>query len=132
MNTSAKETVIAFLTAVQQGNNATLAALLHPEVQWLQAGNNKTSGLKQNAGEVFAMVGHMFAATENTLRLAAIGQACVCGNQVAVTLHWQSSAPAATPLDVANIDMYTVEAGKITAVTVFSADTEQEDRVWGV
>lgn len=131
MNNSAKETVMTFLHAVQQGDNATLAALLHPEVQWEQPGNNKTSGIKTNAGEVFGMVGHMFAATGNTLRLTHIGQASVQGNRVAVPLHWQSTAPAGEPLDVGNIDVYTVEAGKITAVTVFSADPEHEDRVWG-
>lgn len=131
MNNSAKATVTAFLTAVQQGDNATLAALLHPEVHWEQPGNNKTSGLKKSAAAVFEMVGHMFAATDNTLRLTDIKQMTVNGNHVAVLLNWQSSAPAGKTLDVDNIDVYTVEQGLITGVKVYSADQEQEDRVWG-
>ena len=131
MNNSAKATVTAFLTAVQQGDNATLAGLLHPEVHWEQPGNNKTSGLKKSAGEVFEMVGHMFAATDNTLRLTSIKQMTVNDNQVAVLLNWQSSAPAGKTLDVDNIDVYTVDQGLITGVKVYSADQEQEDRVWG-
>lgn len=131
MNNSPKETVMNFLTAVQQGDNATLAALLHPDVQWEQPGNNKTSGIKRSAGEVFEMVGHMFAATENTLQLTDIKQVSVHGNSVAVLLHWASTAPSGNLLSVDNTDVYTVEQGKITQVKVFTADPEQEDRVWG-
>lgn len=130
MNNSAKETVTAFLTAVQQGDNATLAALLHPEVQWEQPGNNKTSGLKKTAGQVFEMVGHMFAATENTLRLADIKQVTVHGDSVAVLLNWQSSAPTGKELNVDNVDVYQVALGQITGVKVYSADQRHEDQVW--
>ncbi len=73
----------------------------------------------------------MFAATENTLRLAGIKQLTVNGNSVAVLLNWQSSAPAGKELHVDNIDVYTVEQGQITAVKVYSADQAQEDRIWG-
>lgn len=131
MNNSAKETVTAFLTAVQQGDNATLAALLHPEVQWEQPGNNKTSGLKTTAGQVFEMVGHMFAATENTLRLTDIKQVTVHGDSVAVLLNWQSTAPAGKELNVDNVDVYQVELGQITGVKVYSANQKHEDQVWG-
>lgn len=131
MNNSAKTTVVNFLIAVQQGDNATLAALLHPEIYWEQPGNNKTSGIKKSAGEVFDMVGHMFAATQNTLRLTEIKSVTVNGDSVAVLLNWQSSAPADKALNVDNVDVYTVENGQITCVKVYSADQEQEDRTWG-
>ena len=39
--------------------------------------------------------------------------------------------PAGAVLDVNNIDVYTVENGKIVEATVYSEDIAQEDNFWG-
>lgn len=76
------------------------------------------------------MVGGMFAASENTLRLTDIRTLSVNSNQVACSVHWKAVQPNGGILDVDNIDVYTVKDGQIINVTVFSADVMQEDNFW--
>ncbi|GAB4027013.1 hypothetical protein GCM10028773_57230 [Spirosoma koreense] len=131
MDSQAAQTVRTFLTAVQQGNQQTLAALIHPDIVWNQPGTNRFSGKKTSSTAVFQMVGGMFEATANTLSLADIKQLTVNGNQVACLVQWKAAQPGGGVLDVNNIDVYTVENGKIVAATVYSEDIEQEDYFWG-
>jgi len=131
MENEAKKTVTEFLTAVQQGDNAKLAAILHPDIVWTQPGNNRVSGIKHSNAEVFQMVGKMFELSANTLRLTDIKAVSVNGNKVACLLHWTAAQPAGGILDVDNIDVYTVENGQITKADIFSADLESENRFWG-
>lgn len=127
----AAQTVKTFLTAVQTGDQATLGALVHPNIQWNQPGSNRFSGVKKSSTDVFQMVGGMFAATANTLQLTDIKQLTVNGNKVACLIHWKAAQPGGGVLDVDNIDVYTVENGKITEATIYSADVKQEDEFWG-
>ncbi|WP_420149661.1 nuclear transport factor 2 family protein [Spirosoma sp.] len=131
MNSQPAQTVKNFLTAVQKGDNQTLAALIHPDIQWNQPGTNRFSGQKTSSAAVFHMVGDMFAATANTLSLADIKQITVNGNKVACLVRWKAAQPGGGVLDVNNIDVYTVENGKIVEATVYSEDIAQEDGFWG-
>lgn len=131
MINQAAQTVKNFLTAVQKGDNQTLAALIHPSIHWSQPGTNRFSGQKTSSAAVFQMVGDMFAATANTLSLADIKQITVNGNKVACLIRWKAVQPGGGVLDVNNIDVYTVENGKIVEATVYSEDVAQEDEFWG-
>ncbi|SFN92534.1 hypothetical protein SAMN05428949_3873 [Chitinophaga sp. YR627] len=131
MENQAKQIVTQFLTAVQQGDNQTLAALLDPAVEWEQPGDNRFSGFKKDINEVFQMVGGMFAHTSNTLALTKIKDIAVSGNSVACLIQWTAEGAAGARLDVDNIDVYTVTGGKIVKAKIYSADLEQEDRFWG-
>lgn len=119
-----------FVTAVQQVNLEKLGALLHPEVTWEQPGNNRFSGRKQTSAEVFQMVGGMFEVSQNTMSLADVKVLAVNGNSAACVLRWKASRPGAQ-LDTDNIDVYTVEDGKIVAAKIYMADMAQEDAFWG-
>jgi ketosteroid isomerase-like protein len=119
-----------FVTAVQQVNLEKLGALLHPDVKWEQPGNNRFSGRKQNSAEVFQMVGGMFEVSQNTMSLADVKVLAVNGNSAACVLRWKASRPGAQ-LDTDNIDVYTVEDGKIVAAKIYMADMAQEDAFWG-
>jgi ketosteroid isomerase-like protein len=131
MENEAKKVVTEFLTAVQQGDNAKLAAILHPDIIWNQPGNNRVSGIKHSNAEVFQMVGKMFELSANTLRLTDIKTVSVNGNKVACLLHWNAAQPAGGILDVDNIDVYTVENGQITKADIFTTDLESENHFWG-
>ncbi|MBD2756392.1 nuclear transport factor 2 family protein [Spirosoma sp. BT704] len=131
MDNQAAQTVRTFLTAVQKGDNQTLAALIHPTILWNQPGTNRFSGKKTSSTAVFQMVGDMFAATANTLNLAEIKQVTVNSNKVACLIRWKAIQPGGGVLDVNNIDVYTVENGKIVETTVYSEDIAQEDEFWG-
>jgi len=130
METQAMQVVSEFLTAVQQGNQAKLAAAIHPNIEWNQPGNNRFSGTKKSSTEVFQMVGGMFEATSNTLALTDIKVLTANGNSVACLVHWKAAQPNGGTLDVDNIDVYTVENGQIVKAKVYSADIAQEDEFW--
>jgi ketosteroid isomerase-like protein len=119
-----------FVTAVQQGDQATLGALLHPDIQWHQPGNNRLSGIKRSNMEVFQMVGGMYEVSQGTLALTDIKFVAVNGNSAACLLHFKAQRAGAT-LDVDNVDVYTVENGQIVEAKIYSEDIGQEDVFWG-
>ena len=131
MDTQVVQTIKTFLKAVQQGDQPTMNALLDANIKWHQPGSNRFSGTKQSSTELFQMVGSMFGATANTLQLTDIKQVTVHGNQVACLIHWRGAQPGGGVLDVDNIDVYTVENGKIIEATIYSQDINQEDSFWG-
>ncbi|WP_183574366.1 nuclear transport factor 2 family protein [Mucilaginibacter sp. X5P1] len=130
MKNEAKEVAIDFLTAVQTGDNAKLAELLHPAIRWNQPGNNSVSGLKSSNMEVFGMVGKMFELSANSLRLSEIKSVSVNGSKVACLLSWTATKPSGESLEVDNTDVYTVENGQIIAAEIFSADIDAENLFW--
>ena len=130
METQSMQVVREFLTAVQQGNQVKLGSLIHPNIEWSQPGNNRFSGTKKSSGEVFQMVGGMYAASENSLALTDIKVLTANGNSVACLVHWKAVQPNGGILDVDNIDVYTVENGQIVKAKVYSADVAQEDNFW--
>ncbi|MFD2932604.1 nuclear transport factor 2 family protein [Spirosoma flavum] len=130
METQAMQVVSDFLTAVQQGNQAKLAASLHPNVEWDQPGSNRFSGTKKSSTEVFKMVGGMFDVSDNSLALTDVKVLTANGNSVACLVHWKAVQPNGGILDVDNIDVYTVEKGQIIKAKVYSANVAQEDNFW--
>ena len=130
MEAQSMQVVREFLTAVQQGNQAKLASLIHPAIEWNQPGSNRFSGMKRSNTEVFQMVGGMFAATNNSLALTDVKVLTANGNSVACLVHWKAVQPNGGILDVDNIDVYTVANGQITSAKVYSADVVQEDNFW--
>ena len=131
MKNKTKETVTEFLTAVQQGNTEKIGALLHPEIEWNQPGNNQLSGIKRSNKEVFDMVGRMFEISANTLRLTDFKELSTNGNNVACLLHWNATHTSGSNLDIDNIDVYTVKDGKIIKAEIFTTDEGSEDLFWG-
>lgn len=123
-------TVTEFVNAVKSVNLEKIGAILHPAVRWEQPGSNRFSGTRVSRDEVFQMVGGMFEVSGNTLRLENIKTIAVNGNEVSVVLHWKANRTGAE-LDTENVDVYTVEDGKITGVKVYAADLQQEDLFWG-
>ncbi|MCW3462024.1 nuclear transport factor 2 family protein [Chitinophaga nivalis] len=122
--------VNAFLTAVKAVNMEQLGALLHPDIIWEQPGHNRFAGTKKSIGEVFQMVGGMFAVSGNTMALTHTSTISVNGDQAAVVLHWTATRPGAV-LDTDNVDVYTVNDGKIVAAKIYVSDPAQEDLFWG-
>jgi ketosteroid isomerase-like protein len=129
MENQTLQVVSEFVTAVQQMNQEKLAALLHPSIKWDQPGNNRFSGVKTSSAEVFHMVGGMFEVSQNTFALTDIKILAVNGNSAACALHFRATRPGAV-LDTDNIDVYTMEDGKITAARIYAANQEQEDAFW--
>jgi uncharacterized protein len=130
MQTKESKIVNEFLTAVQTGDMKTVAALLHPDVKWQQPGSGDISGIKHSAQEVFEMVTGMFEISANTLKLKEIKWVSANGSTVAGLLRWTATKPSGESLDVENIDVYTLEDGKIVAVTVYSSDINAENSFW--
>jgi ketosteroid isomerase-like protein len=124
------QVVSEFVQAVQQVNQEKLAALMHPSIQWDQPGNNRFSGLKTSSAEVFQMVGGMFEVSQNSFALTDIKILAVNGNSAACALHFKASRPGAE-LDTDNIDVYTVEDGRIIAARIYATNLEHEDAFWG-
>ena len=130
MTTQPTQIVNNFLTAIRQGDHATLAASLSDGVVWHQPGTNFLSGVKRYKAEVFQMVGGMVELTGHTLKLTDVKVLAENGNEVACLLHWKAARPTGEILDVDNIDVYTVENGQIVKARIFSADLTQEDKFW--
>lgn len=126
----ALQLVNSFLEAIKEMSHSKAFPLLDSMIQWDQPGDNQFSGLKQGSDEVFGMFKGFLSTSASTLRLAEIKVLAVNGNQVACHLHWSATQPPGGVLDVDNIDVYTVEKGKIVKAVVYSADIKSEDRFW--
>jgi len=126
----ALQIVNKFLEAVKEKSHAKALPLLDSMIQWDQPGNNRFSGLKNGSSEVFGMFRGFLNVSASTLQLTEIKVMAVNGNQVACHLHWSATQPPGGVLDVDNIDVYTVENGKIVKAVVYSADINSEDRFW--
>jgi len=124
------KTVKEFVTAVQTGDQAKLAALIHPAIKWHQPGNNRISGIKTPNADVFQMVGSMFEISQGSLALTDIKFVAANGNTAAYLLHWKAQRPGAV-LDLENIDVYTVENGQIIEAKIYSEDVVEENHFWG-
>ena len=130
MENESKIVVTEFLTAVQQGNIEKSGQLLSPQLVWNQPGKNAISGVKQSSSDVFEMVGAMFELSGNTLRLVEVKSVSANGNKAAALVRWTASKPDGKILDVENIDVYTIENGKIIQAEIFSADIDLENKFW--
>ncbi|HTJ51340.1 MAG TPA: nuclear transport factor 2 family protein [Cyclobacteriaceae bacterium] len=131
VNIDPSSVVKDFFNAFREKNREKVASLLHPEVVWIQPGNNQLSGVKKSREEVMQMGKQMGERSAKTITLAEIKFLSATGNSVACLLRWKAAQPTGVVLDVENIDVYTIENGKIVNVKVYSADLEQEDKFWG-
>ncbi len=120
-----------FFEAYRHGYHEQLINLLHPQMSWIQPGDNRISGTKQSREEVLKMGKLMGELTDQSILLADVKILSSSGNTVACILQWKAAQPVGNVLDVENIDVYTVENGKIVNVKVYSADLEQENKFWG-
>lgn len=121
----------SFLEAVQQKNAAGVSAVMDSLIVWDQPGNNRFSGIKNNAKEVFAMFSGMLKITDRTLELTEKKILAQNGNEVVCQLQWKASQAGGAFLYVCNIDVYTIKNGKISKAVIYSADNKQEDVFWG-
>ena len=131
LNNEAVGVVTAFLEAVKAKNRDKVILQLDPQVEWEQPGNNSASGTKKGTADVLKMFGVLLKISEHTLVLAEVKTMAVNGNMVACLLRWTATQPNGKVLDVDNIDVYTVENGKITKARIFSANLQMEDEFWG-
>jgi ketosteroid isomerase-like protein len=129
--TDPAEVVKEFFDAYRNHNREKVAALLHPEVVWIQPGDNRLAGVKKSREEVLAMGKQMGELSAKTIQLAEIRITNTNGSSVACVLRWKAVQPTGKTLDVENVDIYTIENGKIVSVKIFSADLEQENSFWG-
>ncbi|MBA4057663.1 MAG: nuclear transport factor 2 family protein, partial [Marivirga sp.] len=120
-----------FLTAYVAGDHQKFSDLLHPDVIWLQPGNNRVSGIKKTKTELLQMGAKMYELSARTLKLVGVSYYSSNGNTVACILHWHAAQPTGIVLDINNIDVYTVENGKIIMARIFSENIEKEDEFWG-
>jgi ketosteroid isomerase-like protein len=120
-----------FFDAYRAHDHNKITSMIHPEVMWTQPGANRLSGIKKSREEVMAMGKIMAQLSDKTIQLAEIKILNSAGNSVACLLRWKAAQPTGATLDVENIDVYTIESGKIVAVKIFSADIEQENNFWG-
>jgi ketosteroid isomerase-like protein len=120
-----------FFQAYIQGDHEKVSSLLHPEIIWIQPGNNRIAGVKGSREEVLLMGKRMIELSDKSISLTDIKFLNTTGNSVACILHWKATHPTGAVLDVDNVDVYTIENGKIVCVKVYSNDLMQEDKFWG-
>jgi uncharacterized protein (TIGR02246 family) len=125
------QVVKEFLTAYRQGNHEKVNSLFHPDVVWVQPGNNRVSGVKKSRTELNQMGGKMMELSDRTMQLTDVKIFSATGNTVVCILHWKAVQPTGNVLDIDNIDEYTVENGKIIMAKIFSEDIAREDKFWG-
>lgn len=127
---TAKEVIMAYAEALGKGDVPTAFSFFCEEVQWHQPGNNQFSGLKKGADEIGKMIGAMMEVSKGTFALTPNGNLMVNGNLVAMPLRFSGTIDD-RKMDMAGIDLFKVEAGKITEIWLFSEDQEAEDTFWG-
>ena len=125
------EVVKTFLTAYMQKDHNAFADLLHADVVWEQPGENTVSGIKKSKTELLQMGAKMAELSMKTLKLNDVQYFSPSGNNVVCILHWTAAQPTGKILDIRNVDVYTVENGKITHAKIYSEDVDKENAFWG-
>jgi len=128
---SPKEVVQEMLTAYQAHNREKFMSFVHTDIVWIQPGENKLSGVKKSKDELMQMGALMGKITDKTIRLVDVKYFDATGNTVACLLHWKAGRPDRKELDILNIDVYTVENGKIIQAKIFTENAALEDQFWG-
>ncbi|GAB3625106.1 nuclear transport factor 2 family protein [Mariniluteicoccus endophyticus] len=130
--TTATPTQIAdtYFAALAAGDLATVSGLLADEVAWHQPGDNRFSGAHIGGPAVGALISGMMEVTGGTFVVEKTGPAMGNGAKVAVPVRFSASREGLT-MDMAGVDLLTIEDGRIAVVELFSADGEAEDRFWG-
>lgn len=92
-DTASQKIVKEFLSAIQEKHLERTAALLHPDVTWVQPGENRISGIKKSKIEVLEMFAVVVELSATTLRLSEVKCYDANGNSVACLLRWQAAQP---------------------------------------
>jgi ketosteroid isomerase-like protein len=125
------EVVKTFLTAYMQGDHKTFVDLLHADVVWEQPGESTLSGIKNSKAELLQMGARMSELSFKTIKLNDVEYFSPSGNKVVCILHWTAAQPTGNVLDIHNVDVYTVENGKIIHAKIYSEDVDKENAFWG-
>lgn len=120
----------SYIKAVQTNDQATLGALLSPQVVWHQPGKNQFSGTKNGIAEFGAMMGGMMEVARGTFAITHAHRFLDNGNLVAIEIEFAGQREGAK-VDQPGIDLLRIEGGKIVEVWLFSSNPEQEDAFWG-
>ena len=123
--------VKTFLMAYIAGDHEKFVSLVDPDVVWVQPGDNRVSGVKKSKTELLQMGAKMAELSTRTLKLKDVQYFAPNGNTVVCILHWTAAQPTGSILDVRNVEVYTVENGKIILARIYSEDIDQENAFWG-
>ncbi len=127
---TSKEVIVAFSEALGRGDIPEAFSFFSSEAKWHQPGDNKFSGTKNNPEEIGKMLSAMMEYTGGTLVVRPDGAMMVNASLVASPVRF-SATSGGKSIDMAGIDLYEVNGGKIINVWLFSDDHEKEDEFWG-
>ncbi|USX14665.1 nuclear transport factor 2 family protein [Oxalobacteraceae bacterium OTU3CAMAD1] len=119
-----------YIKAVQAGDQATLGAIISPDVMWYQPGNNQFSGTHRGMAAVGPMLAKMMEVSNGTFAITRADDYMANGELVAITIEFAGEANG-VKLRQRGVDLLRIEEGKIVAVRLFSSDQQQEDLFWG-
>lgn len=119
-----------YIKAVQTGDQATLGAIISPDVVWHQPGNNQFSGTHQGMAKVGPMLGKMMEVSRGTFAITRAEHYMANGDWVAITIEFAGEHDS-VKLKQTGVDLVRIEGGKIVEVRLFSSDQAQEDAFWG-
>ncbi|MCX2863359.1 nuclear transport factor 2 family protein [Paucibacter sp. PLA-PC-4] len=119
-----------YIKAVQTGDQATLGALISPEVIWHQPGSNQFSGTHRGMAQVGPMLGKMMEVSGGTFAITHASHYMANGDWVAIMIEFAGERDG-FKLKQAGVDALRIEGGKIVEVRLFSSDQAQEDTFWG-
>ena len=120
----------AYIKAVQTGDQATLGAIISPDVIWHQPGNNQFSGTHRGMAKVGPMLGKMMEVSRGTFAITHADHFMANGDWVAITIEFAGERDGIR-LKQTGADLVRIEGGKIVEVRLFSSDQAQEDAFWG-
>ena len=120
-----------YIKAVQTGDQATLGAIISPDVVWHQPGNNQFSGTHPGMAKVGPMLGKMMEVSKGTFAITRAEHYMANGDWVAITIEFAGERDGIR-LKQTGADLVRIEGGKIVEVRLFSSDQTQEDAFWGL
>ncbi|WP_066905906.1 nuclear transport factor 2 family protein [Millisia brevis] len=124
------EVADSYFHALSVGEVPTAMALFSPNVVWHQPGTNRFSGDHSGPEAVGALIGGMMEVSQGTFALIKTGPAMANGALVAVPVRFTGKLDD-NAMDMAGVDLLTIEDGRIVEVHLFSEDGPAEDAFWG-
>lgn len=119
-----------YIKAAQTGDQATLGAIISPDVIWHQPGNNQFSGTHQGMAKVGPMLGKMMEVSKGTFAITRADHYMANGHWVAISIEFAGEHDG-LKLKQTGVDLVKIEGSKIVEVRLFSSDQAQEDAFWG-
>ena len=119
----------AYVTAVQQGDQAALGELLSPGIIWHQPGNNRFSGTHTGIAAVGGLLGRMMEVSKGSFAITAANRFMANGDLVAMEIEFSGERDGVT-LSQPGIDLLRFSEGRIVVMWLFSSDPAEEDSFW--